>query len=288
MSGDWLVTGAGGMLGRDLLARLRSDGEQVVGLGHAELDVGDGGAVDAAVREHRPAVVVNCAAYTAVDAAETDEPAARRVNGDGPAHLARACAATGARLVQVSTDYVFAGDARTPYAEDAATGPRTAYGRTKLAGERAVLGMHPEGGCVARTAWLYGAHGPNFVATMIGLAASRPTVDVVADQTGQPTWTGDLAGALTTLGRADGARGTYHVTNSGQASWYELARQVFTLLGADPDRVRPVTTDRFPRPAPRPAYGVLASTRYADLGLAPLRGWGDALAGAFPQLTAGG
>ena len=163
----WLVTGAGGMLGRDLLIALDGAGEDVVGLARGELDITDGAAVGAAVRRFGPDVVVNCAAWTAVDDAEAQEDAALAVNGTGPAHVAAACAAAGAALVHVSTDYVFAGDARRPYAEDAATGPRTAYGRSKLAGEQAVLRLLPGTGYVVRTAWLYGAGGPNFVRTMI-------------------------------------------------------------------------------------------------------------------------
>lgn len=161
----WLVTGAAGMLGRDTVAELARRGEDVTGLDRAALDVTRPDAVEDAVAAHRPDLVVNCAAYTAVDAAEHDELRALRVNGDGPAHLARACARHGARLVHVSTDYVFPGTARTPYPEDAPPAPRTAYGRTKLAGERAVLTALPDACAVVRTAWLYGAHGSSFVRT---------------------------------------------------------------------------------------------------------------------------
>lgn len=280
----WLVTGAGGMLGCDVIARLQAEGERPAGLHHADLDVTDGAAVAAALRRHQPEIVINCAAWTAVDAAESDEPAAHRINADAPAHLARACAATSARLLHISTDYVFAGDASTPYSEDTTPNPRTAYGRTKLAGERAVLDLHPDGGCIVRTAWLYGTHGPNFVATMRRLEATRPSVDVVDDQRGQPTWTVDLADRLVTLGQSGTAHGIYHATNAGDTTWYGLARKVFALLGADPDRVRPVSTAAFPRPAPRPAYSVMASNRRTPAGTGPLRAWQDALAAALPRL----
>ena len=192
----WLVTGAGGMLAQDVLAALAAEGEPSVALDRAALDLTDPAAVRQALERHRPAVVVNCAAWTAVDDAETREDEAHRVNGEAPAHLADACARTGAALLHVSTDYVFAGDATTPYAEDAPTAPRSAYGRTKLAGEQAVLKALPDRGYVVRTAWLYGAGGPNFVRTMIRLAGERETLDVVDDQRGQPTWTADLADLL--------------------------------------------------------------------------------------------
>ncbi|NUO46634.1 MAG: dTDP-4-dehydrorhamnose reductase [Streptomyces sp.] len=282
----WLVTGAGGMLGQDVLARLAEAGERTVALDRAALDLTDADAVRGALNTHLPAVVVNCAAWTAVDDAESQEKDALRINGDGPAHLAAACAATGAVLLHVSTDYVFPGDARTPYAEDAPTGPRSAYGRTKLAGERAVLGI--ERGYVVRTAWLYGTGGPNFVRTMIKLEGVKDTLDVVDDQRGQPTWSADLAGLLYDLGRGALAgtapAGVYHGTSSGETTWYGLTREIFRLLGADPDRVRPTTSEAFVRPAPRPAYSVLGHDRFAAAGLTPLRDWRTALTEAFPEI----
>ncbi|MEV6999188.1 dTDP-4-dehydrorhamnose reductase [Streptomyces sp. NPDC093982] len=282
----WLVTGAGGMLGRDLVEELRTRDEQVTGLGHLALDITAPDAVDRALAAHHPDVVVNCAAYTAVDDAEQDEESALRVNGDGPRVLARACVAYEARLIQVSTDYVFAGDARTPYAEDAAPDPRTAYGRTKLAGERAVLDELPDASAVVRIAWLYGVHGRNFVRTMTELEARRDTVDVVDDQRGQPTWSADVAATIADLGPRVGRdmTGVLHATNSGEATWYDLAREVFRLLGADPDRVRPVTSEAFARPAPRPAYSVLAHGRRQRLGLARARDWRTALHEALPRI----
>ncbi|MFD0003125.1 dTDP-4-dehydrorhamnose reductase [Streptomyces sp. NPDC127178] len=282
----WLVTGAGGMLGHDLVEELRSRDEQVTGLGHLALDITAPDAVDRALAAHHPDVVVNCAAYTAVDDAEQDEESALRVNGDGPRILARACVAYEARLIQVSTDYVFAGDARTPYAEDAAPDPRTAYGRTKLAGERAVLHELPDASAVVRIAWLYGVHGRNFVRTMTELEARRDTVDVVDDQRGQPTWSADVAATIADLGPRVGRdmTGVLHATNSGEATWYDLAREVFRLLGADPDRVRPVTSEAFARPAPRPAYSVLAHGRRQRLGLARARDWRTALHEALPRI----
>ncbi|MFE8958262.1 dTDP-4-dehydrorhamnose reductase [Streptomyces iakyrus] len=283
----WLITGAGGMLGRDVVGELTGRGETVVGLDRAALDITDPEAVDAAVREHRPDLVVNCAAYTAVDDAETDEARALEINGDGPRFLARACAAHDARLIHVSTDYVFSGEARTtPYPEDHPTGPRTAYGRTKLAGERAVLEELPGASAVLRTAWLYGVHGSSFVRTMIGLEARRDTLDVVDDQRGQPTWSADVAERIADLGPRLGpdVHGVFHATDSGEATWYDLAREVFSLIGADPDRVRPTSSAAFPRPAPRPAYSALAHGRWQEIGLPLPRDWRSALHEALPRI----
>ncbi|WP_432118192.1 dTDP-4-dehydrorhamnose reductase [Streptomyces sp. bgisy032] len=283
----WLVTGAGGMLGRDVVEELTRRGGTVVGLDRAALDVTRPDAVDAALREHTPDLVVNCAAYTAVDDAETDEARALEVNGLGPRLLARACAAHDARLVHVSTDYVFSGQARTaPYPEDHPTGPRTAYGRTKLAGEQAVLEELPGASAIVRTAWLYGEHGTSFVRTMIDLEARRDTLDVVDDQRGQPTWSADVAERIADLGPRLGpdAHGVFHATNCGEATWYELAREVFSLLGADPDRVRPTSSAAFPRPAPRPAYSALAHGRWQEIGLPRPREWRSALHEALPRI----
>ena len=282
----WLVTGAGGMLGSDLVAAVASRGEPVTGMDRVSLDVTDAAAVTDAIARYRPEVVVNCAAWTAVDDAEAAEEQALAVNGGGPANLAAACAGLGARLVQVSTDYVFAGQAGRPYAEDDAPAPRTAYGRTKLAGERAVLGGLPGSGYVVRTAWLYGARGPSFVRTMIKLEDQRPTVDVVDDQHGQPTWTVDVARQIIALVRSTAAPGIYHATSSGQTTWFGLAREIFGLLGADPARVKPIPSSALPRPAPRPAYSVLGHGAWAEPGVPPISEWRTALRRAFPGLLA--
>ena len=281
----WLVTGASGMLGRDLVDVLGRAGEDVTGLRHQDLDVTDTSAVRALILRVRPAVVVNCAAWTAVDDAEAREDEALLVNGQGAENVAAACAASGSRLVHVSTDYVFGGDGLAPYAEYDGTAPRTAYGRTKLAGEQAVLGLLPETGYVVRTAWLYGAHEPNFVRAMIGLAGRQPFVDVVADQRGQPTWAVDVAGQIVVLGRAAPPAGVYHATSSGEATWHELAVEVFRLLGADPARVRATTSAAFTRPAPRPAYSVLGHDRHDAAGVEPIGDWRTALSRAWPVLA---
>jgi dTDP-4-dehydrorhamnose reductase len=260
----------------------------VTGLTRQDCDITDEGAVRAALRGGQPDVVVNCAAWTAVDEAEAHEDEALGVNGRGAEHVVAACAAGRIRLVHMSTDYVFGGEARRPYAERDAVAPRTAYGRTRLAGEQAVLKLLPQDGYVVRTAWLYGAHGPNFVRTMIRLERERPAVDVVADQRGQPTWTADVAGQVIELARSQAAPGVYHATSSGEATWLDLAREVFRLLGADPDRVRATTTSTFPRPAPRPGYSVLGHDAWAGAGIEPIGDWRLALRRAFPALVAAG
>ena len=280
----WLVTGATGMLGRDLVDLLSADESvQLTTLTRADLDITDAAAVLAAVAGHE--VVVNAAAWTDVDGAETAEAAATAVNGTGVRHLAAACAAHGARLLHVSTDYVFPGDGTSPYPEDAPTAPVNAYGRSKLAGEQAVAELLPDTGYIVRTAWLYGEHGPNFVATMLKLASQRDTLDVVDDQQGQPTWSRDLADRLLALGRAALAgtapAGAYHGTASGRTTWFGLARAVYELSGLDPERIRPTTSAAFVRPAVRPAYSVLDHGRWAEAGLPGLPDWRSGLAEAL-------
>jgi dTDP-4-dehydrorhamnose reductase len=273
----WLVVGCDGMLGQDLVAALgESPGtHEVTGVDRDVLDIVVPDACLAAVAGHD--IVVNAAAWTAVDEAETHEAQAFAVNAVGAANLARACAASGALMVQVSTDYVFAGDANTPYPEDAPLAPRSAYGRTKGAGEWAVRALCPQS-WIVRTAWLYGAHGPNFVKTMARLAAERDTVSVVDDQRGQPTWTVDLAAAIVRLVTSEAAFGIYHGTSSGETTWFGFAQAIFSELGLDPTRVLPTTSEAFVRPAPRPSYSVLGHDHWESAGVAPIREWSDALA----------
>jgi dTDP-4-dehydrorhamnose reductase len=286
------------MLGQDLVGLLARSGREVTALGRGDLDITDAGATSAAIDKYRPSAVVNCAAWTAVDDAESHEGEALRLNGDGPGNLAAACAQAGAILVQPSTDYVFDGHATSPYAEDAPTGPRSAYGRTKLAGERAVLEALPGSGYVIRTAWLYGAHGGSFVRTMLRLARRGNPVDVVADQAGQPTWTADLAAQVIALVDAGAPAGVYHGTSSGETTWFGLAQEVFELYAATQegapaeagaagrDLVRPTTSAAYQRPAPRPAYSVLGHDAWRAAGIAPMGHWRDALHRAFPQILA--
>jgi dTDP-4-dehydrorhamnose reductase len=266
-----MITGAGGMLGSDAVELLRARGHEVTPHTRSTLDLADEAAVFAAARGHD--VIWNCAAWTAVDDAETEEPAALAVNGVVPGILAAAAAAEDARLVQISTDYVFAGDASSPYAEDAPTAPRSAYGRTKEVGERAVRAGLPDAHLIVRTAWLYGAHGGCFPKTIARVAAERGGVAVVDDQVGQPTWTRDVADLVLRLVEADAPAGTYHATSSGQTSWFGFARRVVEAAGLDPDIVTPTDSEAFPRPAPRPAYSVLGHGALERLGIAPIGDW---------------
>lgn len=280
----WLVTGASGMLGRDLVAVLAAEPDvELTAASHAELDITEAAAVRAAVAGRD--VVVNAAAWTDVDGAEADEAGALAVNGTGAANVAAACAETGAVLLQLSTDYVFSGAATVPYPENAPVAPVGAYGRSKAAGEAAIREILPDRGFVVRTAWLYGEHGRNFVTTVLRAAAQRETLDVVNDAAGQPTWSYPLAGQLVALGRAAVAGqappGSYHGTASGSTTWYGLARAVFELSGLAPDRIRPVSSDRFPRPARRPAFSVLGHGGWERAGIAPLAGWREMLADAL-------
>jgi dTDP-4-dehydrorhamnose reductase len=278
----WLVTGATGQLGTELQRVLA--GQDVTALGRAELDLTDEAQVrgvvagwrdDAVARGARP-VVVNAAAYTAVDAAETDEATAQVVNGDAPGWLGQEMAGQG-RLLHVSTDYVFDGTATEPYPVDAPTAPRSAYGRTKAAGERAVAAAGGDA-TVVRTAWVYGAHGGNFVRTMAGRALAGAPVSVVDDQIGSPTWAADLATGLVALGARPGpVPPVLHRTDAGAVSWYGLARAVYEELGADPALVAPTTTEAFPRPAPRPAWSVLDGSAWLAAGLPAPRPWRTAL-----------
>ena len=277
-----LVIGSSGQLGTDLIEVLgRNAGLAVLGVDLPDIDITDPQSTELVFGGFDPDVVVNCAAWTAVDAAEENEDAALRVNGLGPRIIAEECRKAGALLVQVSTDYVFDGRASVPYPEDAAPDPQSAYGRTKLAGEVAVREVLPDSSYVVRTAWLYGRNGANFVRTMARLEREKDTVDVVDDQFGQPTYSRDLAEQLVRLVERRPACGVFHATNSGEVSWYGFAREIFTLLGADPDRVRPVTSEQFVRPAPRPAYSVLGHQRWAAAGIPAMRDWREALQAAF-------
>jgi len=284
----WLVTGAAGQVGSDVVALLRSAGESVVGCDRAALDITAADDVDRVLSAASPDVVVNCAAYTAVDAAETDEVTAQRINGEAPGILARWCAAADARLLHISTDYVFAGDATSPYDEATPVAPRSAYGRTKAAGERAVLDAGGDGH-VVRTAWVYGASGSNFVSTIARLLGDRDTIDVVDDQQGSPTWSRELARGLIALGVADVPPGIWHCTAADDTTWCGFARAIAAELGTDPDRVRPTTTAAFPRPAPRPAYSVLSHAKWERFGLPAMPDWRSMLSDAsstIPALTA--
>jgi dTDP-4-dehydrorhamnose reductase len=283
MSARIVISGAGGLVGRELADRARRQGRDVLALTSSQWDITDASAATRFVEAGD--VVINCAAYTKVDAAETDQARAHAVNVAGPDNIAQACARVGADLIHISTDYVFSGSKRRPYEIDDETGPLSVYGRTKLAGELAVLAAMPDAHIV-RTAWIYqGGDGADFAATMRRLAAGDGPVDVVADQVGSPTYVGDLVDALLEIAEGDIRAPVLHAANEGEASRYEQAQAVFEAVGADPQRVRPVGSDRHPRPAPRPPYSALSGRQSAAAGLTPLRPWREALAAA---LNAGG
>ena len=280
-----VITGAGGQVGRRLAEQAGIRGYDVSALTSAQWDITD---ADAAERHiGHGDVVVNCAAFTAVDRAEEEPGRARAVNVDGPAVIAGACARAGARLIHISTDYVFsgrfAGEPR-PYEIDDETGPLSVYGRTKLDGEHAVHDALP-GAQVVRTAWVYTGIANDFVATMIRLAGGETPVDVVADQVGSPTYVGDLVEALLEVAGGAAPAPLLHLGNQGAVSRFELARAVFAGIGADPERVHPVGTDRHPRPAPRPPYSALSGRLSEAAGLTPLRPWEDALAVALASVS---
>lgn len=272
-----LVTGAAGMLGHALRGAC-PEGVEFIGVDVDELDITDAAAVEAAMGEHRPDVVLNAAAYTNVDGCEEHEDDALAVNGHGATHLARAAAAIGAPLLHVSTDYVFDGTIEAPgqYLEGDAVNPLSAYGRTKLAGERGVVAGN-DAHWIVRTQWLYGLDGKNFVDTMLWLADNKPHLEVVDDQVGSPTSTHDLADALWAFVLERPAYGVYHVRNEGEASWYDFAAEIFERAGRTVD-LRRTDSQTFVRPAPRPARSVLSTEKLrAALGRG-LPPWQDGLA----------
>jgi len=278
-----VIAGAGGQAGTCLAAEAVRQGRDVLALTSSQWDITDPQAADQIVQTGD--AVINCAAYTNVDGAEGDEARAYAVNAAGPEHIARVCARVGARLIHISTDYVFSGvfsgRASRPYEPSDETGPLSVYGQSKLAGEQAVLAASPEA-IVVRTAWVYtGGSGKDFVATMRRLAAGDRIVEVVDDQTGSPTYVADLVGALLQVADGHVQARVVHAANAGEVSRFGQARAVFEGVGADPERVVPVSSDHNPRPAARPAYSVLSSRESERAGLSPLRPWQDALLAAL-------
>ncbi|MBJ7328250.1 MAG: dTDP-4-dehydrorhamnose reductase [Solirubrobacteraceae bacterium] len=273
MSLRLLVTGGKGMLGQAVGARAAALGHTVHALGRDEADVLDPSSLQRAFAATRPDAVINCAAWTDVDGAETHEADALALNADAAGNVAEAAADTGAFVVHVSTDYVFDGQKDTPWVESDPVGPLSAYGRTKLAGEQAVQSAGGEW-AVARTAWLFGAGGGNFVDTMLRVGAERDEVSVVTDQIGCPTWTSHLADGLLEVAERR-LEGIHHLAGAGHCSWYDFAVEIFDEAGIDV-RVVPTTSEAFVRPAPRPSWSVLASERPNPVTLPP---WQQGLAG---------
>jgi dTDP-4-dehydrorhamnose reductase len=275
-----LVTGAAGMLGRDVMLAAGNAGHEVVGFGHNEFDVTDAAAVTAKLEAERPAVVINCAAWTDVDGAEGAEGEATRVNGEGAGNVAAAAAAVEASVVYVSSDYVFDGSKGVPYVETDQTAPRSAYGRSKLAGEEATRAANKRH-FVVRSAWLFGTGGPNFVETMLRLAADHGEVLVVRDQVGSPTYTWHLAYGIVRL--IEGVEfGIHHMAAAGECSWYEFAREIFDQAKVE-CKVMSATTEMLGRPAPRPPYSALTSQREHAI---ELPSWQDGLGAYLAQRRA--
>jgi dTDP-4-dehydrorhamnose reductase len=270
----WLITGAGGMVGSDLRDELTARGEEVTALARADFDITDQRIVSTVVREKRPTVIVNCAAYTKVDAAEDDERIANAINGSAVEFLAAAANDVGALLVQLSTDFVFDGTKRAPYDINDATNPLSAYGRSKLLGEHAAT--HAERHVIVRTSWLFGTRGPNFVEAIRGqIRKGTNPLRVVNDQRGRPTYTPHLANAIIRIAQLD-ARGVVHYADEDECTWFDFASAIAAEVGTDVE-LRPVSTDEFPRPAERPAYSVLSTERYERLtGVRP-ESWREGL-----------
>ncbi|MDK6590316.1 dTDP-4-dehydrorhamnose reductase [Actinotignum timonense] len=279
----WMVTGSRGMLGQDLVALLAQRGQNVLAVDKSELDITDPAAVAHLV--DKVDVVVNVAAHTAVDKAESEEAAAFTINATGPQILARRTAQIGAKLVQVSTDYVFSGDAVDPYEENDVMNPKGAYGRTKAAGEWAVR-AETEDYYIVRTAWLYGAQGNCFPKTMARLASERDALSVVTDEVGQPTWTVDLADLIYRMVEANIPSGTYHGTSSGKTNWWNFTREIVSTLGKDPAMVGETTAAAFNRPAPRPHFSVLSHGALRRAGIEPIGDWKERWEAAAPSVLA--
>jgi dTDP-4-dehydrorhamnose reductase len=289
-SGKVLITGAGGQVGR-LLLKTRPTHLEPIACGHADLDIGAGEAVRDFIARHRPALIVNAAAYTAVDKAESEPEAAQRINAQGPAHLAAAAREVGARLIHLSTDFVFDGASSVPYRPDAATNPLSVYGRSKRDGERAVLEALPERSVIVRTAWVYAATGANFLLTMLRLMRSNGAVRVVADQVGTPTAARSLAEVLWQIAGNEEIRGIHHFTDAGVASWYDFAVAIAEegaelRLLAPEVTVTPIATADYPTPARRPPYSVLDKRSLAAYGLAPIH-WRKRLRSVLKEIPNG-
>ena len=280
----WLVLGAGGQLGQSLQDVLTPAGIPHDALGSKECDITDPAAVAASLAYSKPEVVINCAAWTAVDAAEDNEEEAFLANCTGPANVARACRAAGARMVHISTDYVFPGNQPGPYGESSPTGPVSAYGRSKLCGEREVQSILGDDAYIVRTAWLYSRHGANFAKTMLRRARTGSAVRVVNDQIGQPTLADDLAQHLVDLVSFGAPAGIYHGTNSGACTWYDFARQLYALAGADTELVTPVPSSEYPTRAIRPSNSVLGHERTVAARLPEMRPWEEAATHSVPSI----
>ena len=282
---SWLITGGSGQLGIAVSQELDEHGIEFYAWNSRDLDITQSSTVSETIEKLSPTVIINCAAWTDVDGAESNENDAFRVNSDGPENLAFSAKLSNSKLIHVSTDYVFSGESQIPWQIEDEIDPQSAYGRTKALGESRVLASHPENSFVVRTAWLYSPWGKNFAKTMTKLALKGDgEVRVVNDQVGQPTSASDLAKQLVELGLSTSPAGIYHGTNSGQGTWFEFAQEIFKLAGADASRVIPVSSSEYPRPAKRPSYSVLSHDAWASTSVEPLRDWRIALVEAMPYI----
>jgi dTDP-4-dehydrorhamnose reductase len=282
---SWLITGGSGQLGIAVSQELDKHSISFDAWSSKDLDITHSLKVSEAIAKSAPKVIINCAAWTDVDGAESHEIDASRVNSDGPENLALAAKLCNSKLIHVSTDYVFSGESQTPWKVADDINPQSAYGRSKAQGEIRVLATYPESSFVVRTAWLYSPWGKNFAKTMTKLAlVGDGEVRVVNDQVGQPTSASDLAKQLVELGLSTSPAGIYHGTNSGQATWFEFAQEIFKLSEADVGRVTPVFSSEYPRPAKRPSYSVLGHDAWVSTSVKPMRDWRVALAEAMPAI----
>ena len=282
---SWLVAGGSGQLGIAVSQELDKLGIAFDAWSSKDLDIRQISTVSDAIEKLSPTVIINCAAWTDVDGAESHEIDASRVNSEGPENLALAAKLCNSKLIHVSTDYVFSGESQTPWQVEDEINPQSAYGRTKAQGESRVLATHPESSLIVRTAWLYSPWGKNFAKIMTKLALKGAgEVRVVNDQLGQPTSASDLAKQLVELGLSTSSAGIYHGTNSGQGTWFEFAQEIFKLSGVDIGRVTPVSSSEYPRPAKRPSYSVLSHDAWTRTSVKPMRDWRIALADAMPAI----
>jgi dTDP-4-dehydrorhamnose reductase len=282
---SWLITGGSGQLGIAVSQELGERGMIFHAWGSRELNITQEPIVRDVIVKLSPKIIINCAAWTDVDGAEANEMLACRVNSDGAENIAFAAKQCGAKLIHISTDYVFSGESQVPWQVTDETNPQSAYGRTKAAGERRVLTAYPENSSVVRTAWLYSPWGKNFAKTMTRLAIKgKGEVKVVNDLMGQPTSATDLAKQLVALGQSTSPAGIYHGTNAGQATWFEFASEIFKLAGAEDSRVSPVPASEYPRTAKRPSYSVLGHEKWGITSVPPMKDWKIALSEAMPAI----
>ena len=282
---SWLITGGSGQLGIAVSQELDKRGVAFNAWSSKDLDITQCSTVSKAIEKLSPKVIINCAAWTDVDGAEGNELAAAKINSLGAGNLALSAKLCSAKLIHVSTDYVFSGESQSPWQTSDEIKPQSAYGRTKAEGESRVLARYAENSFIVRTAWLYSPWGKNFAKTMTKMAIKGDgEVRVVNDQVGQPTSAVDLAKQLVELGQSTSPAGIYHGTNSGQATWFEFAQEIFKLAGTDVGRVTPVSSSEFPRPAKRPSYSVLSHDAWASTAVKPMRDWRIALADAMPSI----